>query len=295
MTPALEEIFAQSVLASLRKQIREISPTHVLYVRDPEGECFRSTLYPEYKAGRPRLGPSTSELHRLLAPYLDHWNVATFEVEGFEADDTIYTVALRSLARGSQVTVLSADRDLLQLVHHGAEVLVPIPGQGNMRGVDFLQNKYQIRPDQLLDYKVMVGEDSDNIPRIEIEIPAKTEGAKPTKRGVTEKRAMELLAHFGSLDEIFRACEDDSANTEVLPEKERVWFRACRDRALFFRDLITLRGDVPLTGLDPAMTAVSRLRFDVMPERAALGTETIAVDQATPPAVEMEPQMGLGI
>jgi DNA polymerase I len=288
VTPDIHAMFTANARAMLMRMVRDWQPTHLVIAQDSPGGSFRHTLYPEYKAGRRRTGPSGSEMMAMLQPSLDTWGVATLAVPPFEADDIVATIARRARRRGSRVTVISGDRDLLQLVQHDVDVFLPIPGKGDVSGADFIRDSMRIRPDQIADYKAMLGDSSDNIPRIEIDSDRVRNG-KAVKEGVKEQEALAYLERYGGIKGLYKDLARTPPGADPFSARERNWLLQCKQQAYRFKRLVRLRYGVPLAGLDPAATSVARINFQAQPDPR----------QDAPPR-ERRPapapaQMGLGI
>jgi DNA polymerase I len=289
ITPEIEAMFVGNARAMLRRIVRECGASHLLFAKDSAGGSFRGKIYPEYKAGRRRTGPSAIEMTRILEPWLDRWGVAQVAALGFEADDVVATVARRARRRGSRVTVISGDRDLLQLVRLGVEVLLPIPGKGDVDGESFIRETLRIRPDQIADYKAMLGDASDNIPRIEID-SGTIRGGKAIKEGVKEAEALGYLERYGDLRGLYKALAASAGQADdPFSARERRWLEAGKTSAFRFKRLVRLRFGVPLPGLDPAATSTALLDFAARPEPPlpAAGEPAPARSPAPAPAAQM--------
>jgi DNA polymerase-1 len=190
------------------------------------GKTFRDDIFADYKATRAK---TPEELHMQVDRIRDvvsAFNVPIVEMEGYEADDVLGTVARLSAAQGVPVVILTGDRDLLQLVDDNTRVL--LAGRGGTEEYDAaaVEAKLGVRPDQVVDFKAMTGDSSDNIPGV---------------RGVGQKTAMALLKKYGTLEAIY----------EHVDEIESSRFRSAlikgREDAFLSQKLARIVTDVPVT------------------------------------------------
>jgi len=191
------------------------------------GATFRDALYPEYKSTRQKAPETLEQQVQRIQNLLRTFDVPIFTAEGYEADDVLGTLARRASAEGMEVVIVTGDRDALQLVSPAVRVLTS--RQRFEETIVFDEAKvietYGVRPDQLVDYKALVGDVSDNIPGV---------------RGIGEKSAQALLQQFDNLDGIY-------AHLDQIPQKRtRAALEAGRDLAYLSRQLATIRTDVPL-------------------------------------------------
>lgn len=232
----------------LRRLIRTWSPTHLVMAMDCNAPTFRHVAYSEYKGNREGREVNPTDLLDTLKPYLDEWGIAYVESPGFEADDIMATLAVRAAERGSFVSLLTRDSDLLQLLNDRVQVLRPRKGEPELIvNEEVVLQELGISPKQIVDYKALRGDSSDNIPRVSANV-----GGKIKK--VTKTKASEYLRRFGSLEELYKYLY-------LLPGDEGDCLARCKEQAFFFRSLIQLRCDVPLQGLDPRASALSRSVF----------------------------------
>lgn len=260
------EAIATLIPRMIAKRIKRTGATHLVIAKDGE-RVFRYEEFPEYKAGRRgKNGPTPGELARAMQPHLDAWGVVSVEVEGFEADDVLATLARRCREANRRISILSRDHDLLATVGGTAQVLWPRPSGGEEDALDSdgVRAHTGVRPEQIRDWKTLAGDKSDGIPNVGI---TQTTAAGKRRMGITQKRAVELLAEHGTYDEVY-------ARRALLPRREYDWLMACHDQALRMRELIRLRDDVEIAGLDPRATAIDHLRLAMPTTRQ--GTTTTA-------------------
>lgn len=190
------------------------------------GRTFRDELYPEYKATRDKMPDDLRLQLDRIRQVVEAFEIPVLEAEGYEADDVLGTVARRAAEQGVEVVILTGDRDLLQLVGDG--VRVRLAGQRLADAVDYgpseVVERLGLHPQQIVDYKALVGDSSDNIPGV---------------RGIGEKTALELLRRYRSLDGIYQHLDE-------LPQRTRALLEAGRSQAEMSRRLATIITDLPI-------------------------------------------------
>jgi DNA polymerase I len=239
---------AAQVALMLKRVLRHVSPTHLLMAMDSQGPTFRAEAFAGYKASRAEKGGvRSSEVVAAILPSLLDWGMVVAREEGFEADDVLATVAARGVAAGSRVFLLSNDSDVLQLVSPDVCVLRAENG-GRLAAMtpDAVRSRIGVGPQQVCDYKALAGDSSDDIPRVALAT------ASGRMRGITKDGAADLLRRYASLEGVYAAIEQ-------LPAREGEWLLACREQAFFFRDLVRLRSNLSLAGVDPRLSTISRL------------------------------------
>jgi DNA polymerase-1 len=187
------------------------------------GKTFRDDLFPDYKATRAKMPDDLRPQMERIRQLVDAFNIPRLEVEGFEADDVLGSAARWAAGQGLGVKIITGDRDLLQLVDGRTVVYLAGDEQTYITPEDVLA-KLHVRPEQVVDYKALVGDKSDNIPGV---------------AGVGEKTAESLLARYGTLDAIY-------AHLDEIEPRWRGKLEAGRAMAYLSRDLARIRTDVPL-------------------------------------------------
>jgi DNA polymerase-1 len=217
----------------LQRLFAEYRPTHVAWVHD-SGTSFRSAVYRDYKATRQKLDEELQEdfdrsVERIRA-LLEAFRVPLVELEGYEADDVIGTLAERAAREGIEAVIVSGDKDFYQLIGPGISLLNP--GRGGPAAVDEqwvdatnAHERMGVSPERVVDYLALVGDSSDNVPGV---------------RGVGDKTARQLLEEYGSLDAILAGVAD------VKGKRAREALEAHADEARLSRTLVTIRRDVPV-------------------------------------------------
>jgi len=228
------------VLNMLQKFLKDFRPQHIAVVFDAPGRTFRDELFTEYKAQRPSM---PDDLRAQVAPLLEiirAQGLPLLRVTGVEADDVIGTLARRAAAAGQRVLISTGDKDMAQLVDGSVTLINTMTNTVLDRaGVKL---KFDVYPEQIIDYLALIGDSSDNIPGIE-KIGPKT-GAK-------------LLQQFGSLDNLI-------AHVAEVPGKVGENLRLGLATLELSRRLATIRTDlelpVSLEELKPSAPDVARLR-----------------------------------
>ena len=230
-TPGGEPIGAIYGLASiLLKALRDIKPDYVAAAFDRPEPTFRKELYEEYKAHRPKTADELVSQLIKSRELFGAFDIKTFELAGYEADDIIGTLAKKLGGKETRVVILTGDLDTLQLV--SKQVVVRAPKKGISETIVYdeaaVKERFGLTPAQMTDYKGLVGDPSDNIPGV---------------RGVGPKTAEKILVEFGTLENFFRACPPDHPlGRKILPHKKD---------ALFSKKLAVIETEVPIeTGLD---------------------------------------------
>jgi len=164
-------------------------PDYLAVVFDT-GKTFRDEMYPEYKATREKMPDDLRQQIDRIRQLVDAFSIPRLEMEGFEADDVLGSVAKQTVKEGLGVKIFTGDRDLLQLVDD--RIIVNLPGRSLSDAKDYLPNNVKeylgVRPDQVIDYKALMGDSSDNIPGV---------------AGVGKKTAQTLLEQYETLDGVY--------------------------------------------------------------------------------------------
>jgi len=217
--------------AMMMKVLVDERPGAAVVAWDPPGPVFRHERYPEYKAGRSTTPDLLREQKPHFRPLMEAFGFVNVHVDGFEADDVLGTLAVRAADEGRRVVILTGDRDALQLVDERISVLAT--GRGVTDTVLYtperVQERYGLPPDQMPDFRGLVGDSSDNLPGV---------------RGIGEKGAAQLIQKYGSLDEVL-------AHAEEQTPKRREALLADADNARVSRDLARIVRDVPVD-VEPA-------------------------------------------
>jgi DNA polymerase-1 len=216
--------FCQMLWKLIAESKASEAPTHIAVIFDAGRETFRNKIYDKYKAQRP---PPPEELvpqFPLIRDAVKAFNVASIEQDGFEADDLIATYARKIVAGGGDVTIVSSDKDLMQLVRPG---VVMLDGMKAKRiGREEVIEKFGVPPDKVVDVQSLAGDSVDNVPGVP---------------GIGIKTAAELIKEYGDLDELLARA------SEIKQPKRREKLIEFADQARLSRELVRLKDDVPLT------------------------------------------------
>ena len=146
----------------LRSILKDLSPTHVAVAFDPKGGTFRNQMYAEYKAHRPPMPEELAAQWPWVHDVTDAFNINRICIQNYEADDVIARMAKKAEAKGWDVTIVSTDKDLMQLVN---EHVTLINAMGDIRtDVQGVVDKFGVHPGQIIDFLALVGDTADNIP-----------------------------------------------------------------------------------------------------------------------------------
>lgn len=210
----------------LLRMLQDESPDYLIVTFDYPAPTFRHQAYSQYKATREKTPGEMTEQMPLVKEILQAFKISFIELEGYEADDLIGTFAVKGEEAGLDTFIVTADADAYQLLSPKVKVLITRKGISQLEifSIESLQEKYGLTPGQWIDFKALKGDSSDNIPGVP---------------GIGEKRAMQLLKEYGSLDEVLRHVND-------IPGKVGKSLSAYTRQALVSKDLVTIQKDVPL-------------------------------------------------
>ncbi len=250
-----------------------VVPTHFAVIFDYSSKTFRSELYPEYKANRSAPPEDLIPQFGLIRQATVAFNLPCIEMEGFEADDIIATYCRLARETGADPTIVSSDKDLMQLV--GPTVGMYDPMKDRQIGIPEVIEKWGVPPEKMIDLQALTGDSVDNVPGVP---------------GIGPKTAAQLLEQFGDLDTLLARAG------EIKQDKRRQSIIDNADKARISRDLVTLKIDVPVTeGLDafvlqepdgPKLIAfLKAMEFSTLTRRVAEATGTDAAAVAAAPVV----------
>jgi DNA polymerase-1 len=244
--------------ANVLLKLLEQEKPEFLAVAFDVGRTFRDDIYPAYKGTREKMPDDLRPQIERIREMVDLFHFPRLEMEGFEADDVLGSVARQAVARGLGVKIITGDRDLLQLVDD--RIIVNLPGGKFGDAKDYTAPDVKaylgVLPEQVVDYKALVGDSSDNIPGVP---------------GVGPKTAVDLLGRYETLEGVY-------AHLEELKGSVKARLEAGREMAEMSRTLARIRTDVPVViNLDEARTdhidfaAVEKffldLEFSSLPKR----------------------------
>ena len=215
----------------------DLKPDYVAVCFDLSGPTFRHEQYAEYKATRTRMPDDLADQFPKVREVVKALRIPVYEQQGFEADDVIGTLTVQADQVPVETTIVSVDLDMLQLVTDTTRLMTTRSGVENTVIYDpaRIWERFGLRPDQMIDYKALKGDPTDNIPGVP---------------GVGEKTAAKLVAQFGNLEQLYERID------EVKPDKLRDKLVEHREPVFRGRELTTIVRDLPVTlDLDAARLA----------------------------------------
>jgi len=261
-------------LSMLLKVIKEENVQYLAVCFDEHGPTFRHTVYPDYKAGRKETPPELRQQFSTILTLLDDLGIRRFSLQGWEADDLLGTLSLKGAEAGAAPLLLTGDRDALQLVGGGTELM--FTRKGISETVRFNASKvyeeYGFTPEQVTDWKGLAGDSSDNIPGVP---------------GVGDKTAVKLLQEYGNLENVLE-------NADQVKGKLGEKLKAYADQARFSKELATIRRDAPvvftlsacaLPDLRKGIPALEKLKLNSIIRR--LGSEEESGEEESREALTM--------
>jgi DNA polymerase I len=257
------------------------APTHMAVIFDHSGKTFRDDIYPQYKAQRP---PAPEELvpqFPLTRAATRAFSIPSIEMEGWEADDIIATYACMGRREGYKVTIVSSDKDLMQLVEPDGSIrlldTIPRPGQPPLRwiGMDEVFTKFGVTPDKVIDVQALCGDSVDNVPGVP---------------GIGVKTAAELINQYGNIENLLAHVDDIKQNAR------REKLRENAESAIISKRLVTLSQEVPVELPLDALARVPMAPSALFPFLKAMEFATITkrlagLLDADPDAWEADPAL----
>jgi len=198
-------------------------PTHFAVIFDSARKTFRNEIYSDYKANR-------SEAPDDLAPQFEYirksvlaFNLPSVELANYEADDLIATYVEQILKKGAKVTIVSSDKDLMQLFKKDVRIFDPM--KNRFISEEDVQNKFGVNPSKVIDVQALAGDSSDNVPGVP---------------GIGVKTAAELINKYGNLEKLLKFAH------EIKQNKRRETLIENKDKAIISKKLVTLKDDTPV-------------------------------------------------
>jgi DNA polymerase-1 len=221
-------------------------PTHFAVIFDSAKKNFRNDIYSEYKANRTETPEDLIPQFEYIRKAVKAFSLPSIELINYEADDLLATYAKKIVAAGAKVTVISSDKDLMQLVSEKIRLYDPM--KNKVLGEKEVFEKFGVKPNQVIDVQSLAGDSSDNIPGVP---------------GIGIKTAAELINKYKNLDTLLK-------NIEEIPQtKRRETLLANKDKAILSKKLVTLKNDVPIKEKPESflMTSVEKEKlFDFLRE-----------------------------
>ena len=198
-------------------------PTHFAVIFDSARKNFRNEIYPDYKGNR-------SEAPEDLIPQFDYirksvvaFNLPSIELINYEADDLIATYSDQVIKEGAKVTIVSSDKDLMQLYNKNVRIYDPL--KSKFINEEDIDKKFGVSPEKIIDVQALAGDSSDNVPGVP---------------GIGIKTAAELINQYGNLDNLLKHAK------EIKQNKRRETLIENKDKAIISKKLVTLKKDVPV-------------------------------------------------
>ena len=224
----------------LMKLIEDTDADHVAVIFDHARKTFRNDIYPDYKANRSAPPEDLIPQFDLVRDATRALNVAAVDLAGYEADDLIATYTRQALEQGAAVTIVSSDKDLMQLVRPGVVMVDAM--KEKIIGPDQVREKFGVGPDKVIEVQALAGDASDNVPGVS---------------GIGVKTAAELINEYGDLETLL------SRASEIKQPKRRQNLIDEADAARVSRRLVTLMDDVPVE-IDLSTFAVQEIKAETL-------------------------------
>ena len=208
------------------KIIEDYQPTHMSVAFDKKAPTFRHKQYADYKAGRKKMPDELAQQLQPLKDLLDKFNINRLELEGYEADDLIGTVARLGEENDFKVYIVTGDKDAIQLASNKTTTLITKKGVGEVEEYDYdsVLDRYEMTPTQFIDLKGLMGDKSDNIPGVP---------------GVGEKTGIKLLKQYSTIENLIEHTDELKGSIKKKIEENK-------DLALMSKELATIITNVPI-------------------------------------------------
>lgn len=215
--------FCNMLVKLLNDMDAEESPTHLAVIFDASGKSFRNDIYPDYKAHRPDAPEDLVPQFPLVREAVRAFGIPSIELAGYEADDLIASYAVSAAEDGARVTIVSSDKDLMQLVSQQIDMVDTM--KDRTIGPDEVVEKFGVGPERVIDVQALAGDSVDNVPGVP---------------GIGIKTAAQLIEEYGDLDSLLARA------TEIKQPKRRENLIEFAEQARISRELVTLKTDTPM-------------------------------------------------
>ena len=219
-------------LAIMFKLLEDVKPKYMAVSFDLKAPTARHKMYEGYKANRKGMPDELAEQMPIIKEILRAMNIDIVEMEGYEADDVLGTLSRYGEKQGLEVIILSGDRDTFQLATNKITIRIPHTKGGKSETDEYdekkIEEKYGLKPKQLIEVKGLQGDASDNIPGVP---------------GIGEKTALKLIQEYGSIDNLYKKIEEEK---DDLKGKQREKIIENKDLAMLSRTLGTINVEVPI-------------------------------------------------
>ena len=211
------------LLEDSRSDDSKNKPTHFAVIFDSARKNFRNEIYKDYKANRSDAPEDLAPQFEYIRKSVEAFNVPSVEMLNYEADDLIATYTNQIIKKGAKVTIVSADKDLMQLVKPGVRLYDPM--KSKVLGNNEVKEKFGVEPSKVIDVQALAGDSSDNVPGVP---------------GIGIKTAAELINKYKTLDKLLE-------NAHKIPQKKRrETIIENKNKAILSRKLVILKDDVPV-------------------------------------------------
>ena len=211
------------LLEDSKSKENQQKPSHFAVIFDSARKTFRNEIYRDYKANRSEAPDDLVPQFEYIRKSVLAFNLPSVELVNYEADDLIATYVDKILANGAKVTIVSSDKDLMQLYKKDVRIFDPMKNKF-ISDVD-VKNKFGVDPDKVVDVQSLAGDSSDNVPGVP---------------GIGIKTAAELINKYGNLEKLLKSA------TEIKQNKRRETLIKNKDKALLSKKLVTLKHDAPI-------------------------------------------------
>ena len=211
------------LLEDSRSDASKNKPTHFVVIFDSARKNFRNEIYKDYKANRSEAPEDLVPQFEYIRKSVDAFNVTSAEMLNYEADDLIATYTDQIIKKGAKVTIVSADKDLMQLVKPGVRLYDPM--KSRVLGNKEVKEKFGVEPNKVVDVQALAGDSSDNVPGVP---------------GIGIKTAAELINKYKSLETLLEKAH------EIPQNKRRETILKNKNKAILSRKLVELKNDVPV-------------------------------------------------
>ena len=211
------------LLEDSRSDDSKNKPTHFAVIFDTARKNFRNEIYKDYKANRSEPPEDLAPQFKYIRKSVEAFNVISAEMLNYEADDLIATYAEQIIKKGAKVTIISGDKDFMQLLKPGVRLYDPM--KSKVLGNKEVKEKFGVDPNKVIDVQALAGDASDNVPGVP---------------GIGIKTAAELINKYKSLDKLLEKA------AEIPQNKRRESILENKNKAILSRKLVTLKKDVPV-------------------------------------------------
>ena len=216
-------IMLHKLLEDSRSDASKNKPTHFVVIFDSARKNFRNEIYKDYKANRTETPEDLAPQFEYIRKSVEAFNVASAEMLNYEADDLIATYTDQIIKKGAKVTIVSGDKDLMQLVKPGVRLYDPM--KSRVLGNKEVKEKFGVEPSKVVDVQALAGDSSDNVPGVP---------------GIGIKTAAELINKYKSLETLLEKAH------EIPQNKRRETILENKNKAILSRKLVELKNDVPV-------------------------------------------------